>query len=450
MAPASSIRICVLQLPALLRRESGLSPGALSPSHSPLSLSSRDSQAVLERKQQQMVRVKEALTAAVSAYRKAAGVASSAQLPFVTEFQQTAFSSSPAPASSTSILAALSESLRASDAPTLPHEKREGSVAPLFDLLVLPEMWSTPYHASCFYAFSESLPAPCGSAQVTSGESEAALAQEKPAEAAETLAQLSPSFEFMKGLAKQLKVCVVGGSIVERREVGADGKEADENASGEKRKVELYNTCCVFDRNGAFIAKHRKLHLFDISILKADDPRGKGMIFRESDTLCAGTSLTSFPLAPFGNVGVGICYDLRFAEMALALTQQRQCRLLCYPGAFNKTTGPPHWSLLLRARALDNQVYVIGCSPAALPPSVSGEGEYPVYGHSTVIGPYGDVLAELGGAPGAIFASLERRHVDLFRKQVPTSVQKRFGEVYTQVTEVRGSGCMHQPPDKEV
>ncbi|CBZ50890.1 genome sequencing data, contig C317, related [Neospora caninum Liverpool] len=430
MSPATSIRICVLQLPALLRREAGLPPAtlsALSPSSlSPSSLSSGDSRAVLERKQQQMQRIKEALAAAVAAMKRGA---TSSTFPFTAAFDHNIFSSAPVQTSYRGIVDALATALgelggeRSQEKQG--HEEAHGNSRP-FDVLVLPEMWNTPYHNSCFAAYGEPLP-DLGDADEEANEEE-------------MRARVSPSFAFMKEMAKRLRVCVVGGSIVERREVPDEsaGKDTD------RKKVELYNTCCVFDREGAFIAKHRKMHLFDISILKSDDPNGKGMIFRESATLSAGNSLSSFSLAPFGSVGLGICYDLRFAEMALALTQQRNCKLLCYPGAFNQTTGPPHWSLLLRGRALDNQVYVVGCSPAAPSPSVSGEGEYPVYGHSTVIGPYGDVIAELGGGPGAIFASLDRTKVDLFRKQVPTSLQKRFGEVYTQVQEVTASDGAHR------
>ncbi|PFH36699.1 hydrolase, carbon-nitrogen family protein [Besnoitia besnoiti] len=418
----SPIRVCVLQLPALLRRDSGV---ALPSSRAASSSAVVDPLAVLQRKQQQMQRVREALVGAVTALRQRGEKDSSA---FTTTFEPETFSAAAVPTSYKAILDALLASPAFSAA--------EGVRAAPFELLVLPEIWNAPYHNSCFGAYAEHIPdVPLSPSPQDPEEAGAGVgATEGGGEAALTA---SPSFAFMRDLAKRLRVYVVGGSIVERSATkkrpleGRDGGEAEE-------KVALYNTCCVFDCDGAFIAKHRKMHLFDISILKSDDPNGKGIIFRESDTLSSGNSLTSFSLPSFGNVGVGICYDLRFSEMALALTQQRQCKLLCYPGAFNQTTGPPHWSLLLRGRALDNQVYVVGCSPSA--PAVSGEGEYPAYGHSIVVSPYGDVLAELDGAPGAIFASIEKGKVDLFRKQVPTSVQKRFGEVYTQVQEIAAEG----------
>uniref|UniRef100_A0A3Q4HQF0 omega-amidase n=1 Tax=Neolamprologus brichardi TaxID=32507 RepID=A0A3Q4HQF0_NEOBR len=117
----------------------------------------------------------------------------------------------------------------------------------------------------------------------------------------------------------------------------------------------LYNTCTVFGSDGEMILKHRKIHLFDI------DVPGK-IRFQESETLSPGNSLSLFD-TPFCKVGVGICYDIRFAELA-QLYSRKGCQLLVYPGAFNMTTGPAHWELLQRGRALDNQVYVATASPA--------------------------------------------------------------------------------------
>ena len=108
----------------------------------------------------------------------------------------------------------------------------------------------------------------------------------------------------------------------------------------------VYNTCIIVSPKGEIVAKHRKVHLFDI------DVPGK-ITFKESDTLTGGSSMTTFN-TEFGTIGVGICYDLRFPEQA-AIMRQRGCNLMVYPGAFNMTTGPAHWELLQRARALDNQ-----------------------------------------------------------------------------------------------
>ena len=90
------------------------------------------------------------------------------------------------------------------------------------------------------------------------------------------------------------------------------------------------------------------------------------MTFRESDTLTAGSEYATFD-TDAGRVGLGICYDVRFPEHALALSHRRGARILIYPAAFNTTTGPLHWELLFRARAVDTQCYVVAASPARCP-----------------------------------------------------------------------------------
>ena len=132
-------------------------------------------------------------------------------------------------------------------------------------------------------------------------------------------------------VAKACNVLLVGGSIPEKAEGG-----------------KTYNTCVVVGSDGSILAKHRKVHLFDI------DVPGR-ITFKESDTLTGGDSITVVA-TPFGfSVGAGICYDIRFPELAMIM-RAKGCTLLLYPGAFNLTTGPAHWELLQRARAVDNQV----------------------------------------------------------------------------------------------
>lgn len=116
------------------------------------------------------------------------------------------------------------------------------------------------------------------------------------------------------------------------------------------------------------------MHLFDIDI--------PGRItFKESETLSAGSSFATLSLASPWRAGLGICYDIRFPEFASVLTRS-ECNLLLFPGAFNTVTGPLHWHLLLRARAVDAQSYLIGASPARNPASA-----YQAYGHSLVVSP---------------------------------------------------------------
>ncbi|XP_042337233.1 omega-amidase NIT2-like, partial [Plectropomus leopardus] len=132
------------------------------------------------------------------------------------------------------------------------------------------------------------------------------------------------STRLLSEAAAESRVYLVGGSIPEE-----DGGK-------------LYNSCTVFGPDGELILKHRKIHLFDI------DVPGK-IRFQESETLTPGHSLSMFE-TPFCKVGVGICYDMRFAELA-QLYGRKGCQLLVYPGAFNMTTGPAHWELLQRGRS---------------------------------------------------------------------------------------------------
>jgi len=136
--------------------------------------------------------------------------------------------------------------------------------------------------------------------------------------------------EALSQCAKDNNVYIVGGSIPE------------DDGNGK-----LYNTCTVWSPAGEMLAKHRKVHLFDIDI------PGK-ITFQESKVLSQGSRLTTFD-TEMGKVGLGICYDLRFAEMA-QIYRDMGCKLLLYPGAFNMTTGPSHWQILQQGRAVDNQV----------------------------------------------------------------------------------------------
>ena len=185
-------------------------------------------------------------------------------------------------------------------------------------------MWNSPYATSAFPANAEPVP-------------------EVGAAVGDVAAEASPSLVLVLRSAREHGVFLIGGSIPE---IGADGN--------------IYNTCVVADPAGTIVAKHRKMHLFDIDIPGRQS-------FRESDTLTGGSAVTTFAM-PQCVVGVGICYDLRFPEQA-HLMRQAGAKLLVYPGAFNTTTGPAHWELLQRGRAVDNQCYVATASPARNPES---------------------------------------------------------------------------------
>jgi len=232
------------------------------------------------------------------------------------------------------------------------------------NIIVLPEMWNCPYSNDSFPTYAE---------EIDSDD--------------------SPSANALSNLAKELSVYVIGGSIPERQ------------------KDKLYNTCCVFSPEGSLIAKHRKVHLFDIDI------PGK-IAFKESDTLTAGDKLTVVE-TKYGKIGVGICYDLRFPEMAM-IYAKRGAKLIVYPGAFNMVTGPVHWQLLQQARALDNQLFVATCSPAR-----DEKASYTAWGHSTVVGPFAEVVASADHKPGIVYADIDLKQVEERRLNMPLTKQKR-------------------------
>uniref|UniRef100_A0A671RS52 omega-amidase n=1 Tax=Sinocyclocheilus anshuiensis TaxID=1608454 RepID=A0A671RS52_9TELE len=217
-------------------------------------------------------------------------------------------------------------------------------------VVVLPECFNSPYGPGFFAEYAEKIP----------GESTQVLSE----------------------AAKECGVYLVGGSIPEE-----DGGK-------------LYNTCSIFGPDGKLLVKHRKIHLFDI------DVPGK-IRFQESETLSPGNCLSMFE-TPFCKVGVGICYDIRFAELA-QIYAKKGCQLLVYPGAFNMTTGPAHWELLQRGRAVDNQVYVAAASPAR-----DESASYVAWGHSSVVNPW-----------SVLSVRLYLQYLADMRQQIPITTQRR-------------------------
>ncbi len=263
-------------------------------------------------------------------------------------------------------------------------------------MVVLPEIWNSPYATAAFPVYAESLP-----------------------DIGDSSAPSSPSSQLLIDAAKELGLWIVGGSIPERSH--EDGSER------------IYNTCLVMNPSGTVVAKHRKMHLFDIDV-------PGGITFFESETLSPGQTVSHFS-SPFGEIGVGICYDIRFGELAMIMRQKHNCSILIYPGAFNMTTGPAHWELLQRSRAIDNQCFVMTASPARTPPPDSNEGsKYPHYvawGHSTVVSPWGDVVATTDEKASLVIADLDLERIDQVRKALPIGIQKR-SDLY-HITDTSGS-----------
>ena len=230
------------------------------------------------------------------------------------------------------------------------------------DFIILPEMFNCPYSNDKFIEYCE---------------------EEKT----------SKTLKAISRLAGENNVYILSGSIPE------------------KDAGKLYNTSYLFDKTGKIIAKHRKMHLFDI------DVKDK-ITFKESDVLTAGDSVTIAD-TDFGKIGIGICYDVRFPELA-RLMVEKGALILVYPGAFNMTTGPAHWELLLRSRALDNQVYCVGVAPA-----LNRDACYHSYGHSIVANPWGEVSAQGDEKEQVIVCDVDLSEIKKIREELPLLKNKR-------------------------
>lgn len=165
----------------------------------------------------------------------------------------------------------------------------------------------------------------------------------------------------------------------------------------------IYNTCLVFSPEGKLIAKHRKAHLFDVNVKD-------GQKFTESETLSAGGGATVFE-TPFGRFGVCICFDIRFPEF---IASMHGIDALFVPAAFNMTTGPLHWELLFRARAVDGQFFTFGCAPAR-----DETAPYVSYANSICVSPWGRVLARADEKERMIAVDADLSEVRAAREQIP-------------------------------
>lgn len=174
----------------------------------------------------------------------------------------------------------------------------------------------------------------------------------------------------------------------------------------------IRNTAVLLGPDGGIGARYRKIHLFDV-----DTPAGTR--FRESEAIEAGSDVVVAPF-PWGGLGLSVCYDLRFPEL-----YRRQsaagARVLAVPSAFTAETGKDHWHVLLRARAIENQSFVL--APAQF--GLHG-GQRRSYGHALIVDPWGTVLAECGDHPGVAIADLDFRYQDAVRARLPCLSHRRL------------------------
>lgn len=202
-----------------------------------------------------------------------------------------------------------------------------------------------------------------------------------------------PIQQFMSETAKQHGIWLVGGSLP---------LAADDPAK-------LRNTCLVYDDRGNRVARYDKIHLFGFA-------RGTES-YDESLSIEPGSEVVAFD-SPFGRVGLAICYDLRFPELFRALGD---VDLLVVPAAFTETTGRAHWELLLRARAVENQCYLLASAQGGRHPN----GRM-THGNSMIVDPWGEVLARLDKGPGVCVARLDPSRISEVRASLPALKHRRF------------------------
>jgi len=198
-----------------------------------------------------------------------------------------------------------------------------------------------------------------------------------------------PASGVLAGWARELGIYLLGGSMLE--EISGSPK--------------AYNTSLFFDPSGKLLASYRKIHLFDVDL-------ANGVSARESDTRAFGDGIV---VAQTGlcDMGLSVCYDLRFPELYRALVA-KGAQLIFVPSAFTAYTGQAHWETLLRARAIENQVYIIAPDQFGKSPN-----SFETHGHSMIVDPWGKVIAVLPDGPGIVMAEIDLDYLTKIRAELP-------------------------------
>jgi predicted amidohydrolase len=202
-----------------------------------------------------------------------------------------------------------------------------------------------------------------------------------------------PIQSFMSAIAREHGIWLIGGTLP--------------IAAAEADKV--MNTVLVFDPSGTRVTAYDKIHLFSFS--KGDES------YDEAKTIVHGKEVGSFQ-APFGKVGLSVCYDLRFPELYRAMGD---CTLIVVPAAFTWTTGRAHWEVLLRARAIENQCYVLASAQGGLHPNGRR-----TFGHSMLIDPWGEIKAVLPEGEGVVVGDIEAAHLERVRLSLPALKHRKL------------------------
>ena len=213
-----------------------------------------------------------------------------------------------------------------------------------------------------------------------------------------------PTVSWASDAAARHRIHLVAGSFPERTG-RTDGR--------------LGNTSCLIGPDGATLAVYRKIHLFDVAL--------RGVDFRESDTIAPGESAVVVPLTGTGDaaeppvLGLSLCYDVRFPELYRVLALDG-ATVVTVPAAFTAATGPAHWELLLRARAVEEQVFVVGAAQVGELPA----GMPRCHGHSMIVDPWGTVMAErTDPSPGVVLADLDLSFLADVRSRLPVLANRQ-------------------------
>ncbi len=201
--------------------------------------------------------------------------------------------------------------------------------------------------------------------------------------------------EAMSSVAKQHAITVFSGTVPVRSEDPS----------------RVFNRSLVFDASGAELARYDKIFLFDVQLANGEQ-------YLESAYTMPGKDIVTVDCC-LGIVGLSICYDLRFPELYRRLVEQN-AQILVVPSAFASTTGPAHWHTLLRARAIENFSYVIASAQEGIHPSGRR-----TYGHTLVVDPWGQVVAEKQKGEGLLMVEIDLKRVEKARKEIPSLEHRR-------------------------
>jgi len=180
----------------------------------------------------------------------------------------------------------------------------------------------------------------------------------------------------------------------------------------EASDTKIWNTHAIIDEAGRVVETYNKAHLFDVEI------PGKFRL-KESDYVNPGVSVPNPVHSPLGQIGLGVCYDIRFAEMSLGL-RSAGAEILTFPSAFTVTTGMAHWKPLLQARAIENQCYVIAAAQTGQHNSKRAS-----YGHAMILDPWGTVVAECREGVNFALAEIDLEYLNKIRSNMPVNLQRR-------------------------